>query len=154
MKYHAIPCNLMQYHAIQSNILQYDTMQYHAIQSNTMQYNQIQFNTMQYHAIQWNIMQYHAIQLNTIQCHRKENFGPKRALLGSRGPRRDPIPGQSVWWPWVQPRWAIGGRWDQIWSPGALWGPPRSPKGPFMVKMGPFCLFFIVLSSWVVPYGL
>jgi hypothetical protein len=26
-------------------------------------------------------------------------FGPKRALLGPWGPRRVPIPGQSVWWP-------------------------------------------------------
>ena len=48
----------------------------------------------------------------------------------------------------------IGGSWDQIWFLGALRGPPRSPKGPFMAKMGPFCLFLIVFSNWVVLYGL
>ena len=32
----------------------------------------------------------------------------------------------------------IGDRWDQIWSPGALRGPPGPPKGPLGAKTGPF----------------
>ena len=48
----------------------------------------------------------------------------------------------------------MGGRWDQIWSTVALQGPLRSPKGPFMAKTGPFCLFLVVFSNWVVLYVL
>ena len=48
----------------------------------------------------------------------------------------------------------MGGSWDQIWSPGALRGLLKSPKGPFLVKTSPFCLFLVVFSNWVVLYGL
>ena len=30
------------------------------------------------------------------------------------------------------------GSWDQIWPTGALLGPPKSPKGPFVAKTSPF----------------
>ena len=32
----------------------------------------------------------------------------------------------------------VEGRWDQIWPTGALLGPPKSPKGPFVAKTSPF----------------
>ena len=48
----------------------------------------------------------------------------------------------------------MAGSWDQIWSPGALRGLLKSPKGPFLAKTGPFCLFLVVFSNWVVLYGL
>ena len=32
--------------------------------------------------------------------------------------------------------------------------PQGPPKGSFGGQTGPFCLFFIVFSSWVVPYGI
>ena len=32
----------------------------------------------------------------------------------------------------------MGGRWDQIWLPAALRGPPGPPKGSFGAKMSPF----------------
>ena len=77
----------------------------------------------------------------------KGHFGPKRSLLGPLGARYQ----VKVCCEYESnPDWPIGGRWDQIWCPGALRGPPRSPKGPFMDKTGPFRLFLIVFSSWVV----
>ena len=50
------------------------------------------------------------------RCPKRARFGPKCSFWGTWGPRRDPIPGQSV----LQPVRSIGGSWDQIWPPGAL----------------------------------
>ena len=61
--------------------------------------------------------------------------GPQKGIWGQIGPfyglcgpRRGPIPGQSVWWPWVQPRLA---NWGQSGPNLVPRGPPRSPKGAF-----------------------
>ena len=62
-----------------------------------------------------------------------------------------PIPGQSVWWAWVHPRWANRGQSGRNLVPR---GPPRAPKGAFRAKTGRFCLFSTVFSNWVVPNGL
>ena len=50
--------------------------------------------------------------------------------------------------------------WSDSWSIHILtWhrassGLPWDPKGPVLAQNAPFCLFLIVFSSWVVPYGL
>ena len=67
---------------------------------------------------------------------------PKRGISGQNGPRRGLIPGQSVWWPWVQPKQANGG---QLGPNLVHRGPPRTsevPERTFYGQNGPFLPLF------------
>ena len=52
-------------------------------------------------------------------------FGQNGPFYGLCGPRRGLIPGQSVWWPWVQPRRASEGTG----GPDLVPLPPIGPPG-------------------------
>ena len=70
---------------------------------------------------------------------KKGHFGPKWALLrppgnlGEAGYQAKVCGDHESY-----PGGPIGGSWDQIWSPRAPSGPPKSPKGAFWAKMGSF----------------
>ena len=78
----------------------------------------------------------------------KGHFGPNRALLGPLWTQKGSDT-RSKCVVTMSPTQA-----SQCGAVGTKSGPPRSPKGPFMAKTGPFCLFLIVFSNWVVLYGL
>ena len=70
------------------------------------------------------------------------HLGQNGPFLGPWGPRRDPIPGQKGWWPWVQPRQANGG---QLGLNLVHRGPPRTsevPKRTLYGQNGPFLPLF------------
>ena len=70
---------------------------------------------------------------------KKGHFVPKRAFFGPLGVQKG-----AQYQPKIcgnhdsNPVGPIGGSWDQIWPPGALWVPLGPHKGTFWAKIGPF----------------
>ena len=163
MQSDAIPCNTIEYITIRYNAMHYneipcntsELIQYNAIPCNTVEYNAIQSNTIQYYAIPCNTMKYHAIPCNTIQynttlCYTMQyNEIPCNTMkyLGTFGSKSGP-PGHSEHH--RDPQQGHFGPNGPFWAPGGQQRPDRS----FGAQTGPFCLFLVVFSSWVVPYGL